>query len=139
MLIVDRKESDMKNQPLFTIIFEDDTKFVGGVDYLETRWLAIPHKQIRKIFYRLSDGNHLCLGGYDKYYHIVEVVKYLSGEKKGQDVIQCAYIMGKKGDIVTSYRINLIQTDKHGIGDITRREFDVSSKFIQGLNSKGWR
>ena len=64
-----------KNQALFSVIFEDDTVFYGGDNYKETKWLSIPNQKIKRIFYRLPDGNYLSLSGYDSYFHMVEVTQ----------------------------------------------------------------
>ena len=55
--------------------------------------------------------------------------------------IEYAYIMGKRGNIVTSYRITLFQKKdgRYKVGDIVRREFHIHDKFIKGLNPDNWR
>ena len=140
--------SDIKNQALFSIIFDDGSHFVGGDNYLKTKWLQIPNKKIKRIFYRLPDGNYLLLGDYDKYFHMIEATKdwmKVGGGKvkklNNKPRIEYAYIMGKKGNIVTSYRITLFykKNDRYKIGDIVRRDFDINDKFIKGLNSTHWR
>ncbi len=133
--------SDSKNQALYSVIFDDNTHFVGGHDYHNTRWLEIPDKKIKRIFYRLPDGNFLTLHGYDKYYHMVEAVTDIMGKERGKVKIEYAYIMGKRRNKVTSYRITLFNkpNDKYKLGDIVRREFDKSNVNIKKLNSKGWR
>ena len=131
---------DMKNQALYYIIFKDST-FVGGNDYYQTKWLEIPNKKIKRIFYRLPDGNHLCLSGYDEYYHMIEATQDITGKNRGKTNIEYAYIMGKRGRVVTSYRITLINKpfNKHKLGDITIREFDINDEKILKLNKKGWK
>ena len=107
---------DKKSSPLFSVIFEDGTHFIGGNSYFETKWLEIPIKPIKRIFYRLPGGDYLSLGkeNYDKYFHMVEMpidwakislnkVEMLNPKK----IIEYAYIMGRRGDKVISYRITL--------------------------------
>ena len=136
---------DMENQALYYIIFEDST-FVGGNDYYQTKWLEIPNKKIKRIFYRLPDGNHLCLSGYDEYYHMIEATQDITGKNRGKTNIEYAYIMGKRGRVVTSYRITLLNKlschsgdSRYKLGDIVRRDFDIDHKKIKGLNPKGWK
>lgn len=132
----------MINHALYTIIFNDDTKFIGGTDYREPKWEEIPcNKKIRRIFYRLPDGNYLTLGGYDDYYHMIESTENIIGKDVGKRIIRYAYIMGRKNNTVTSYRITLFQTkdSRYKIGDIVRREYDINSEKITGLNVNMWR
>lgn len=104
----------MKNLPLFSIIFEDNTSFVGGNNYFQAKWVNIPKKPIKRIFYRLPLGDYLCLEDYEKYYHVVEATKdwmKIGGGKieklSNEPIIEYAHIMGKQGNKVTSYRITL--------------------------------
>lgn len=138
----------MKNQALYTIFFEDGSNFVGGTSYSETKWLDIPNKKINRIFYHLPDGNYLCLTGYDKYYHMVEVAKDLVRIQNNQvekltshPRIEYVYIMGKKGTKVTSYRIVLLNkpNDRYKLGDITRREYNIKHEKIKELYLEAWK
>ena len=120
---------------LFTIIFDDKTYFKGGNSYFKTKWKEVPHKKIKRIFYRLPDGNYLCLENYDKYYHMVEAVTDLNGTEKNKTKLENAYIMGKKGNKVISYRIILRKDSR---GSIIREEIDFNNDKIQKLNPNGW-
>lgn len=64
-----------KINPLFSVVFEDGSYFVGGENYHQTKWREIPNKNIKRIFYRLPDGIHLELHGYEKYFHMIEAIK----------------------------------------------------------------
>lgn len=132
---------DIKNQALYSVIFEDKSCFVGGTDYENTKWLEIPQKKIKRLFYRLPSGDYLILDGYDKYYHMVEALKDITGIERGKIKLQYAYIMGKKDNKVVSYRITLFNkpTDRYKTGDIVKREFEADSKLITELNSIGWK
>ncbi len=142
--------SDKKimDKPLYIIIFKDKTHFLGGTSYFKTIWLEIPNKPIKRIFYILPTGDNICLEGYEKYYHIVEATKDWMRVTKNKieklnnaPVIEYAYIMGKKGNEVTSYRITLInrKSDKFRLGDITVRKFNINDSKIKGLNIQGWK
>ncbi len=126
---------------VFTVIFEDESHFQGGVDYYNTKWLEIPNKKIKRIFYGLPDENMLCLHDYEKYFHMIEATQDLTGKNKRQTKIEYAYIMGKRGNKVDSYRITLFETkdSRYKIGDIVKRQFDINNKFIKGLNPNNWR
>jgi len=98
-------------QPIFIIIFEDNTKFEGGTSYYETKWNQIPDKKIRNIFYRLPSGDSLCLPVGDKYYHKVEATQDIYGGKnKGKVILRYAYIMVKRGEKVIQYKIQLFNS-----------------------------
>ena len=139
---------ERKNHAIFSVIFEDGSTFNGGESYNDTKWMQIPNKKIKTLFYKLPDENYLCLKDYDLYFHMVEATvdwmrmkKGVASKPKNEPCIEYAYIMGKRGNIVTSYRITLIhkQNDRYKIGDIVRREFHIDDKFIKGLNPENWR
>ncbi len=129
------------NNPLYTIIFEDSSIFKGGKHYIDTKWLEIPNKKIKRIFYKTSNNDYICLNGYENFYHIVEAVQDLNGRERGKTKIEYAYIMGLKNNKVKSYRITLINKpfSSHKMGDITVREFDITDSKISKLNKIGWR
>ena len=117
---------------LYVIIFDDDTKFEGG-DCTDTKWLEIPNKKIRSLFYSLPFGDCICLSGYDKYYQFIEAVVDLNGDKKGQKIIEHIYVIGVKDKAVRIYKISL-KNKKIDIIDT-----DNEDKFIKELNPIGWR
>jgi hypothetical protein len=141
----------MKNHALFNVIFEDGSFFVGGVSFFKTKWLEIPDKKIKRIFFRLPDGNHICFdsSNYDEYYYKVEATRdWMKVSRSKIQVLdntipklECFYIMAKKDNKITSYRISLFQSEnsKYKVGDITRREFDINNEKIKGLNPNGWK
>jgi len=129
----------MNIKALFMAILEDDTIYVGGTSYEKTLWLELPKKKIKRLFYTLPDGNHLCLELYDKYFHMIEATTDLNGSKAGKVNIEYAYIFGKKEDKVTCYKINLKTRPDKNIGNIERIEFATDSEFIQQLNKDGWK
>ena len=132
----------MEQKPLFTVIFKDDSHYVGGKDYFESKWLGIPpNKQIKRIFYRLPSNDYICLDGYEKYFRMSEACKDLNGKNRGKVRIQYDYIMGLKKDKVTCYRIALHEDKfaRYKKGDITIRIFNINDKFIKGLNPDNFR
>ena len=127
---------------LFTIIFNDNSFYEGNSSYFDTGWLGIPPKKsIKRIFYLLPTGDYICLDGYDKYFHMIEATNDLNGKQKGKTIIRYAYIMGKKEDKVTCYRITLHESKdaRYKTGDITTRIFNINDKFIKGLNKDNFR
>jgi hypothetical protein len=104
---------------LYTAIFEDDSYFHGGQSYLDTKWTDMPHKKIKRLFYKLPDGNYLCLREYDNYYHMIEATKALTGKDKGKIKLECVHIFGKRGNIINRYSIILSNS---GRGNILKKE-----------------
>jgi len=119
----------MKN--LFEIIYEDNTIYYGNLQ--TDLWSESLYKKIKCVLYRLPSGDSLILSGYQKYYHMIEVVKDLSGEQKGILNFEYSYIIGKKLDIINIYKINL----KTGL--IEFKQTTENDKFIKGLNLNYWR
>jgi hypothetical protein len=127
-------------KPLFVAIFEDKTVFSGGISYDKTLWKNLPlDKKIKRLFYTLPDGNHLCLENYDKYFHMCEATKDLNGNNAGKITIEYAYLFAKKDSNIMCYKINLKQRNDKNIGDIERKEYSTTDTFIQGLSKDGWR
>jgi len=122
----------MNIKPLFVAVLEDESIYTGG-DYYKTKWIEIPDKKIKRLFYTLPDGNHLCLDMYDKYYHFIEGTNDLNGKNNGKVNLEYAYIMGSKNDKVICYKINLKNSN------IERIEYNINDTFIKSLNSLGWR
>ena len=118
--------------PLFTLVFTDSSVFRGG-DYNTTKWLDIPEKQIRSIFYSLPNGDNLALSGYEKYYHYLEVTTDLNGEKKGIKQFEYCYLIGKKEN---KYRIYKISFRTNNIEVIDTNE---NNEIIKNLNPIGWK
>jgi hypothetical protein len=94
-------------QPLFHIIFADETRYIGG-DIVEQKWNAIPrNKKIKTLSYLLPNGEYIVLHGYDKYAQMIEVVCDLNGDKKGQHIPVFSYVMAIKNHKVFQYKIDL--------------------------------
>ena len=117
---------------LYTIIFEDNSIFQGG-DLKNTKWLEIPNKKIRTVFYGLPLGDCLGLSEYDKYYHYVEVCQDLNGDKKGENQLEFNYLIGKKGTMNKMYKINL------RTGQVEIMILEEKDKMIHQLNPIGWK
>lgn len=119
--------------PIFTIVFDDNTSYVGGCDYFEMKWKDIPNKKIRTIFYTMPLGDMLVLNGYDKYYHRIEGVKILTGKDAGKMKIIFTYIMGKIKSQVIGYKISTIN------GNIEKFNVDEKEESIIKLNQEFWK
>ena len=52
---------------LYHIVFEDNTTISAG-SIEEPKWLDIPNKKIRSIFYSLPTGDMICLSGFKRIY-----------------------------------------------------------------------
>lgn len=127
----------MKFKALFIAVLEDNTIFRGG-NYYNTKWLEIPEdKKIKRIFYILPTGDYLCLDLYDTYYHYVEGTKDIN--VGGKSNLEYAYLMGKKGNNITCYKINLRKRLNKNIGDIEILNFTDNDSFIKELNPRGWK
>ena len=146
--------SEIKPHALYSIVFEDNTKFIGGTTYFDTKWKNVPIKKIKRIFCRLPGGDYLALGGYDKYYYMVEAVKDWARinvrtnktQKLKNNIprLEYFYIMGKKGDVVVSYRVSLKAEkdgEKYKLGDVTKRIYTKESKKLKtwGLRQSMWK
>lgn len=130
----------MQTCPIFSLVLSDDTIYQGGLTYFDTKWKEIPlDKKIKRLFYALPDGNHLCLSKFDKYYHFVEATTDINGRKTGQINLEYAYILGKKDDKITCYKISLKHRKDKFLGTIERNEFSKDSEFVKGLCPTGWR
>lgn len=127
----------MELKSLFKVVFNSGADYDGGHSYQDTGWMQIPNKSIAAIFYKLSGNDCLCLWGYSSYFHMVEVTCDLSGKDRGIHRIQCAHIMGRKGDEVIDYRIELFK--KNEIGNITKHIYTTIDPFITGLNKANWK
>lgn len=130
----------MNPLPIFQVVFSDGTYFSGGTDYNQTKWLEIPNKPIKRVFYKLPNNDYICLDNYDSYLHLVEITKDLMGRRKGIINIEYAYIIGLKDNKVTSYRITLMnkKDERYKLSDITIREF-TKEEFIKRYNLSNWR
>jgi len=121
------------NKPLFQIVFTDNSTFNGG-DYHNTLWATIPiNKKIRSLFYLLPSGDYLGLGGYDRFYHIIECTTDINGDKAGIKNLEFAYIIGQKKDDTNIYQIDL------ETGCINLRNIKNDDKFLMKLNQDFWR
>jgi hypothetical protein len=117
---------------LYTIVFDDSSIYKGG-DLRQPKWLEIPDKKIRSIFYQLPLGDNLVLSGYDKYYHYVEVTSDITGEKKGEVQLEFAYSIGKNRKECKLYKINL------RTGQVEIKILEEKDKEISQLNPIGWK
>lgn len=129
---------DIKNQALFSVIFEDGTQFAGGNSYYEPKWKEIPDKTIKHAFFLLPDGNFFILHDYEKYLYLVEGAFDANGKNKGKLKIENLYFMGLRNGLVDSYRTTMSAKgiDRYKVGDITKRQYkweEIKNKYT------GWK
>lgn len=120
-------------ESIFTIVFSDDTIFKGGDSYFDTKWMEIPDKKIRTIFYQIPKGDGLVMSGYDKYFHMVEVTKNIIGENKETVNLEFVYLLGKINSKVYGYKMDF------KTGNLERIELLEKDKWIQELNPIIWK
>ena len=129
------------SKPIFIAILRSGKQFRGGNSYDDSKWNDIK-EPLDKLYDTLPDGNILVHHNFEKYNHIIEKTQNfnMKGQQIGKERIEYVYIMGKRGDIVTSYRITMFHgkpgKDKYRRGDILRREFPwqkMSKKY------SGWK
>jgi len=121
------------NKPLFQVVFIDDSTTNGG-DYQNTKWTEIPKdKKIRTLFYLLPTGDYIGLGGYERFYHMIECTEDLNGDKAGIKNIEFDYIIGQKKEYTTIYQIDM------KTGCVNLKNISNDDKFLTKLNQDLWR
>ena len=128
----------MKRQLRFIAHYENDETVQGNpLGNRDSLWTSLPDKPIKALEYTLPHGNDsIKLCGYEEYLHMVEVCMPMGGNA----MIEHVYLMGKIGNLVTSYRITILQktsSDRYKIGDITVRVLE-SGKEYRGGATTGW-
>ena len=122
---------------LYSVVFKDGTYYEGGNSLFKTKWKEIPDKEIKRIFFRLPTGDHICLSGYEKYYYMVEGCQdvYRKNQiiKNPKIRLEAYYFMGNKKNKVIVYKVSLIDNS------IKIIILDKNSEFIRKLNKKGWK
>jgi hypothetical protein len=119
--------------PLYEIIFVDDSKFIGGT-LAETKWMQIPDKEIKKFTYFVPNTKQVIVEeNFKRVYHYVEVCSDLSGDKKGITQLEYSYLIFEKEYEYEGYRINL-RTKTAKIMLIQK-----DSEMIKNLNPIGWK
>ncbi len=117
---------------LYTIIFEDNTNLFAGT-LSEPKWVEVPNKKIRTIFYSLPTDDMLCLSGFKRIYHYVEATNDLNGVNAGKIKIEYTYLIIERNNKFIQYRINQINSV------IEINILDKESKYVNGLNPVGWK
>lgn len=130
----------MKKIALFTVIFKDKTSFKGNPDIMNTGWMDIPNKPIKKVFYLLPTGHYLMIYGMEKYYFMVEATKDIVSSKNNKNELKIEYIyfMGKSKDKVICYKVCACNKKIEKIGDMTTRVYNADSAFVKSLNQLAW-
>jgi len=117
---------------LYTLVFSDGTTFNGG-DLKTTKWMEIPNKPIRSIFYFLPSGDMLGISNFKRIYHYIEVTQDLMGEKKGQVQIEYTHLFVERNDKIIHYKIGQKKAS------ISLEILDKEDKLVKELNSVGWK
>lgn len=128
----------MKRQLRFIAHYENETVQGNPLGNRDSLWTSLPDKPIKALEYTLPHGNDsIKLCGYEEYLHMVEVCMPMGGNA----MIEHVYLMGKIGNLVTSYRITILQktqNDRYKIGDITVRVLEFGKEYRGGVTT-GWR
>ncbi len=126
--------------PLYKIIFEDSSTYIGGDSLYNLKWSDIPDKEILRLEFFMDKGSVLVLQDFESYNLFIEATLNIIGKERGQK-LENIYIMGLRDDIVTSYRLSLIgergQT-KYIQGDVTRRDYPLGEEF-RGRKTTCWK
>jgi hypothetical protein len=118
---------------LYTIIFDNNTRYTGG-SLDKTLWSNIPNdKNIRSIFYSLPTGDMIALSGYNRYYQMIEVTQDIYGSPIKEKVYRYCYLFGQRDNDVICYKISL----QKGLIDILK--YDVNDEYIKKLNPIFWK
>jgi len=120
-------------ESIYFIVFSDDTKFIGGKDYINPRWLEISPKKIAQLYYRFPNGEVKCFDKFDKYYHYVEATLDFSGGNKGQQHLVKAILLCLSYNLVKKYTIDLQSSN------VKEENLMADCEEIQKLNPAGWR
>ena len=117
---------------LFQAVFIDGTIFEGG-DYQNTKWMEIPNKKIRTLFYLLPTGDYLGLGGFKRIYQYIEILEDLNGPESGKIKIDFICLIIEKEDNYIQYKIN------HQTAGVEINILKKDSDYIKKLNPIGWK
>ena len=119
--------------PLYEIIFVDNEKFLGGT-LVETKWMQIPDKEIKRFTYYVPNTKQTIVEEiFLRVYHYVECCSDLSGDKKGQVQLEYSYLIFEKEFEYEGYRTNL-RTKK--IENILLKK---DNPWVNSLNPMGWK
>lgn len=113
-----------------------DGEFIGG-NLKHTKWSKCP-EGICSLEVKLPYGDFLKLSEYEMFNFFIGASKSIRG---GEITINHIYALGKKEDLVTSYRITLISSDisRHKLGDITVRQFPFGKEGMGRTPTSGWK
>lgn len=117
---------------LFTLVFSDNSTFIGG-DLKNTKWMAIPDKSIRSIFYSLPSGDILCLANFKRIYHYIEATEDIMGDQRGIVNLEFAHLLIERENKILHYKIDLKKYN------VSWEILDKEDKYVTSLNSVGWK
>ena len=121
------------DNPLFVVLFTDNSIYYGKKSYTDSGWKEIPNKSIKKIFFSIPTGDFLVLSEYEQYYQYIEATKVISGINAGKTQIEYIHILGKRNHKVIEYKIHVLS------GDTKVHLFEEDNEYIQALNPQGWK
>jgi len=114
-----------------------DGEFIGG-NLKHTKWSKCPDG-IYSLEIKLPYGDFLKLSGYEMFNFFIGASKSL---RDGAITINHIHALGKREEMVTSYRITLIGSNpvaRHKLGDITVRQFPFGKEGMGRTSTSGWK
>jgi hypothetical protein len=112
---------------MYTVTFEDNTKFKGG-PITDTKWNDMPNKKIQSIVYKLNKGKRVVISGFDAYNQIIEKVKFAN--RASNERITKVILMARKDketyQLIFNFRLNKIEQKK------TMAGFEYMNKPVLG-------
>lgn len=118
---------------LYEIIFADGEKFIGG-NLIETKWMNIPDKPIKKFTYYVPNTKQIINEeNFKRIYHYVEVTQDIHQGNKGKINLEYSYLIFEKEYEYEVHKINL-KTKK--IENILLKK---DNEMIKNLNPIGWK
>lgn len=111
---------------MYKLTLENNEEYIGG-DFYNSKWNSIPSIKIKELEYNIGDMI-LRLSGFEAYNHLLE---FENIQNKGKR-IRAVYIMGKKDNIITTYKFDFILQKIY-------RYLSENGKEYMGKSSSGWK
>lgn len=111
---------------MYQLTFEDNSKFVGGLILLDSKWNDMPPKLIREWEYIIFEKQFI-FSGYEEYNHIIERVNF-----SNQEIATKVILMGRIGLLVESYLIDLQERK------IYKTRNKLGAEYL-GKSTTGWK
>lgn len=110
---------------MIAVKFADGTILQGG------GWNTLPNKAIQKIAL-LEKANKGILSNFEAYNHLIEHVYGVSGPINQKSFDRAIFLMGKKGNEVTTIKFNTLTNEMSVEKSIFGQEYN-------GRSSSGWK